>query len=161
MTIVAAIALSVLYGIAVYTDLKSRKIYNWLTLPAMTAGLFCLLFQSVWGALLTFALLLFLGVLNALWRFWAFGDVKLFVAAGLWSAILLDYHGLVYSITFYIMNIFFYLLTGLFYLLKMNKFNIRKSVQSLYIKSNQRIAMTAAAVTIFLSNVSMIIIFLF
>ena len=83
-------------GVALVTDLKSRKIYNWLTFPAMLAGLVGNaiaggLAHGLSGAItgaetsLTglvagtaiFALGFFMGAMGA-------GDVKLMAAIGLW-----------------------------------------------------------------------------
>jgi prepilin peptidase CpaA len=76
-------------AVAVVTDLQTRKIYNWLTFPAMVAGLvLSTAFGGIWGlessligffaGSLVFAIGFFMGgAMGA-------GDVKLMAVIGLW-----------------------------------------------------------------------------
>lgn len=75
-------------GVATFTDLRSRRIPNWLVLPFFVAGLIASTWlhgwtgaeQSLYGALLgfvTYGLLFWMGGMGA-------GDVKLCAAIGAW-----------------------------------------------------------------------------
>jgi prepilin peptidase CpaA len=75
-------------GVATYTDLRSRRIPNWLVLPFLVAGFAVSgwlygwhgIFQSLEGAglaLAIYGLLFFMGGMGA-------GDVKLCIAIGAW-----------------------------------------------------------------------------
>ncbi|GIW21303.1 MAG: prepilin peptidase [Candidatus Sericytochromatia bacterium] len=72
--------------IAIYTDIKKHKIYNWLTFPTLIVGL--ILHSINWGFLSSFlgfliaflvSLFLYAGI-----KFIAGGDVKLIAAIGAW-----------------------------------------------------------------------------
>ena len=86
MTSVARLLLEVLVVIAAFLDLRGRRIPNWLTLPAVVAGIGINTWQSGWtglkasllGLLLAFAVY---GGLFAL-RAMGGGDVKLMAAVG-------------------------------------------------------------------------------
>lgn len=77
-------------AVATVTDLRSRKIYNWLTFPAMAAGLILNGIMSGWAGIqssligflvgaFVFAVGFFLNSANM-----GAGDVKLMAAIGLW-----------------------------------------------------------------------------
>jgi prepilin peptidase CpaA len=76
---------------AVVTDVRSLKIYNWLTLPALASGLiwqvatrgFDGLLDGVTGVLVAFAVLLIPFVTGAMGA----GDVKLMSALGAWVGV--------------------------------------------------------------------------
>jgi prepilin peptidase CpaA len=76
---------------AVVTDVRSLKIYNWLTLPALASGLiwqvamhgFHGLLDGVTGVLVAFAVLLIPFVTGAMGA----GDVKLMSALGAWVGV--------------------------------------------------------------------------
>jgi prepilin peptidase CpaA len=78
----------VVLGVATFTDLRSRKIPNWLVLPFLVAGFAASAWMGGWHgvlqscegaglALLIYGLLFFLGGMGA-------GDVKLCIAIGAW-----------------------------------------------------------------------------
>jgi len=77
--------------IAVVTDVRSLKIYNWLTLPALASGLvwqvamhgFDGLLDGITGVLVAFAVLLIPFVTGAMGA----GDVKLMSALGAWVGV--------------------------------------------------------------------------
>src|SRR3979490_2785326 len=78
------VTLSLVVLIAAFTDLKSRRIPNWLTLPALPAGLIA---QTVYGEGFWQGLLGALGGFAALFVLFAIGaggagDVKLFTVVG-------------------------------------------------------------------------------
>src|SRR6267378_1290852 len=78
------VTLSLVVLIAAFTDLKSRRIPNWLTLPALPIGI---LAQAVYGDGLWQGLLGALGGFIALFALFAVGaggagDVKLFTVVG-------------------------------------------------------------------------------
>ncbi len=81
--------LSVLGGVAVLTDLLRRKIYNWMTFPAMFLGMAWLSWSEGWGGLgrslsgMGVALICF-GLFMA-FRWLGAGDVKLLMAFGAWG----------------------------------------------------------------------------
>lgn len=72
--------------IAVYTDVKSHKIYNWLTFPTLFVGLIMSFFNgigivdSLLGFVGAFAISLFLYITKGIYG----GDVKLIAAIGAW-----------------------------------------------------------------------------
>lgn len=84
----AAIAVSVFIGIAVYTDLKWRRIPNWITVPAFALAVLFHVLVAGWSGL-AMSLAGFgtgFGILLVLWLIGGGGggDVKLMGAAGAW-----------------------------------------------------------------------------
>ena len=75
-------------SVAVVTDLQTRKIYNWLTFPAILAGIGLNVAIGGWAGLQTSLLGLFLGSLVFVVGFFmgamGAGDVKLMAAIGAW-----------------------------------------------------------------------------
>ena len=112
------ILFSILF-ISLYTDLKSGKIYNWVTLPAMAGGLllnfmisgqataYAGLLNSVYGilvALIIFVLPYLIGALGG-------GDVKLLMAIGaLKGYIFLFYSVLAIGVVSFFLSLFVFLL---------------------------------------------------
>lgn len=86
--LVASVVVTVVGGIAAWTDLRRAKIYNWLTLPTLLSGIvfqFLFLggtagFDALWAVGLAWVLL---GWMYAL-HFMGAGDVKLLMAFGAW-----------------------------------------------------------------------------
>jgi Flp pilus assembly protein protease CpaA len=81
--VIPAIAL-----IALITDLTRSKIYNWLTLPALVAGVAVQSCLGGWGGLAQSGLGVLAGLVLFGWMFWTGamggGDVKLLMAIGAW-----------------------------------------------------------------------------
>lgn len=83
------ITLSIVVFAAAVTDLRSRRIPNWLTFPALPAGLTAQavfgdgLLAGVLGAIAAFAPMLLLFAIGARGA----GDVKLFTAAGAFTGV--------------------------------------------------------------------------
>lgn len=81
-------ALVLVLGIAVYTDWRWHRIYNWLTMPAFLIGLILSfvfggvpgMLSSLQGAGVAFAVFLFLYLFAKMGA----GDLKLMVAIGAW-----------------------------------------------------------------------------
>ncbi|HNY13549.1 MAG TPA: A24 family peptidase [Candidatus Wallbacteria bacterium] len=112
------ILFSILF-ISLYTDLKSGKIYNWVTLPAMAGGLllnfmisgqataYAGLLNSVYGilvALIIFVLPYLIGALGG-------GDVKLLMAIGaLKGYVFLFYSVLAIGVVSFFLSLFVFLL---------------------------------------------------
>jgi prepilin peptidase CpaA len=84
VTIVRDVALVVLMAVACWTDVRTRKIKNWLTFPTMLLGIALALFSAVpWAGVA--GLFLCLAVCVPLWRIGpvlSAGDVKMLMAAG-------------------------------------------------------------------------------
>lgn len=158
MNLIAAIVLLLLYGIAMFTDLKYRLIKNWLTLPAILIGLGFMLYQAekLYSVPIYLLVLLGLGVLNNFLGFWAFGDTKLFLAGGIWTSVLLNYHHYSLALLLYVGIMFFYVVTGIYYFMKKYRFNLKLIALKMKTKENEHIATVAGAVTIFLGNAAVI-----
>ncbi|MDT3426038.1 prepilin peptidase CpaA [Paenibacillus forsythiae] len=91
-------------GAAFLTDMLTMKIPNWITVPAMLAGLMAqgltggwrgLLFAGA-GAAAGFMLLLIMHIIGAVGA----GDVKLFAGIGAWTGLLFTAQVIVYSLLF-------------------------------------------------------------
>ncbi|AIQ56732.1 A24 family peptidase [Paenibacillus borealis] len=87
---------------ALFTDIRWMRIPNWITLPALIAGITLQMIMSGWHGLLLslcgagagFLLLLimyFIGAVGA-------GDVKLFAGIGAWTGVLFSLQVIVYSV---------------------------------------------------------------
>lgn len=74
---------------AIVTDLKDRKIYNWLTFPGIVFGVLCMGVTQGWGGVVASLLGMGLGLLLTVWMFalrvMGAGDVKLMMAFGAWG----------------------------------------------------------------------------
>lgn len=96
--------LTVIIGIAAYTDLRYRRIPNWLAVTGLTGGMVVSLLeqgaygagQAAAGAAVAFGLMLLLHLGGALGA----GDVKLFAAVGAAGGIWLTLNIIIYSILF-------------------------------------------------------------
>jgi prepilin peptidase CpaA len=87
---VAYYSIIALSGIAGCTDIARGKIYNWLTLPALAAGLLSGLYYSSFQGLGCAALGAAAGFLLFGWMYFFFktmgaGDVKMLMALGAWG----------------------------------------------------------------------------
>jgi prepilin peptidase CpaA len=87
MTIVSAVAMTVMVAIAVYTDVRVGKIYNWVTAPGVILGLALNaigggmdgVIQSLFGVALGFGVFIFSTLFG---RILGGGDIKLLIAIG-------------------------------------------------------------------------------
>lgn len=81
-----------LCGIATFTDLRWGKVYNNLTLPALTLGILFNAFYFGWtagGSALLAAVLIFILFFPFYWlRAFAAGDIKLLMALAAWGGFL-------------------------------------------------------------------------
>lgn len=88
LLIAAVIAVSL---VAAATDLAWGRIYNWLTVPALLAGLCAAAWLKGWSGLADAALGAAAGLLFYGWMFWlrvmGGGDVKLLMALGAWGGV--------------------------------------------------------------------------
>jgi prepilin peptidase CpaA len=76
-------------SVAAIMDVATGRIYNWLTLPALLAGLFASAWLGGWAGLGDAALGAVAGLVLYGWMFWlrvmGGGDVKLLMALGAWG----------------------------------------------------------------------------
>ena len=88
ITLWAVIGIS---GVAIITDLWRNRIYNWLTLPALLAGLVVSGIHGGWHGLGDGLLGVVAGFALYGWMFWlrvmGAGDVKLLMALGAWGGL--------------------------------------------------------------------------
>ncbi len=88
MELLITIILGVAIAIATITDLKSQRIYNWLTFPLMASGLIAHTIFGGWDGLLLsaggFGLGLGLMVVPFFFGMMGAGDVKLMAGIGAW-----------------------------------------------------------------------------
>jgi len=151
ISMVAIIMLLVLYTVSIYTDIKYKLIKNIVTMPTILVGIFLLSYQhGLFNGIRLFGIGLILGLLLEMFRIWASGDTKLFVAGGLLTIAIMGVAD--FSILFYLLafNLFLYLIIGHVYTLSISKFNFREYRNRL--RSNQRIGQIAGAIPIFISN---------
>lgn len=87
MTIVSAVAMTVMVAVAVYTDVRVGKIYNWVTAPGVLLGLALNaigggmdgVIESLLGVALGFGVFIFSTMFG---RILGGGDIKLLIAIG-------------------------------------------------------------------------------
>jgi prepilin peptidase CpaA len=84
-------AVTLISAVAAVTDLLRGRIYNWLTGPALLAGLGAAAWLRGWGGLGDATLGACAGLLFYGWMFWlrvmGGGDVKLLMALGAWGGL--------------------------------------------------------------------------
>lgn len=150
-TIVSAGILVSLYAVSMYTDIKYKKIKNVVTMPAIAVGIFLLSFQhGLFHGIRLFVIGLMLGLLLEVFRIWASGDTKLFVAGGLSTLAIVQSDDFSVLFYFFAANLFMYLLVGHAYTLWISKFRIKEYFHRL--RSHQPIGKIAGAVPICISN---------
>lgn len=87
---------------ALFTDIRWMRIPNWITLPALIAGITLQMIMSGWHGLLLslcgagagimlLLIMYFIGAVGA-------GDVKLFAGIGAWTGVLFSLQVIVYSV---------------------------------------------------------------
>jgi len=95
---------AVLVVTAFITDIKSMKIPNMLTIPAMICGILYHLMDSGWSGVLFTGKGLLVGFGILLVMYWmgavGAGDVKLFGGIGAWTGTLFTIQSLLYSVLF-------------------------------------------------------------
>lgn len=149
---IALFLFAFLYVPTIYTDIRYRKIKNYITLPVIAMALTLIAWQhGVLTSVSFFAISLVLGLLPELTKIWGTGDTKLFVAASLCSILFLNMPSFVFILYFLAANVLMYLLVGHFFVLWKSKFNFVEYYARF--KANNVVGGMAGTIPILISNI--------
>lgn len=110
---IAAVALFTIYTIAIYTDCKWLKIFNWLTFPSVIIGWGLMLIQ--FGLLSSFKFLLMMlcaGLSLEIIKIWKPGDTKLMLSGCIWTTLFLGMNNAVVGFGIIIFTLIIYIIAG-------------------------------------------------
>lgn len=167
MSGLALVGLIILYSVALVTDIRHRKIKNWLTLPGMLIGLVsCVYSFGIKESLIFFGILLVLCLVSESFRLWVSGDSKLIIAGGLFTSLFLGSANLFIALGLFLTMLTLHLLMGHFYWLKKYDFNFKLYFHSVLLtllnrSENQELGRAPGAVNFTIGNILFISMILF
>jgi len=155
---IAIVLFAILYGISIYTDLKFHKIKNLVTFPIAGIALVLILFHYGLRASFFYVLAVIIsGFMTELFRIWGSGDTKLFIAASLLSALVLQSANPYYAMVFLFVNIMLYLVIGHIYTFYKSGFKPALYIVSL--RTGGEIGKMPGAIPIVISNIIAIVLY--
>ncbi|MFF0828864.1 prepilin peptidase [Brevibacillus sp. NPDC003359] len=165
--VITSCLLLLMYIIAIYTDVKFRKIKNWLTLPLILLGFIGSVYQNgLWSTVVFTIALVVLSIICMMIPIWAAGDTKLYIAGGLLTSIIVQSNSIISATGILLIIVILHLGIGHFIWLKRLNFNIfsyiREITHSILVrqskdqKEKEVIAILPGAIAIAVGNLAYI-----
>ncbi len=160
MVILASVVLIIIFSLAIYTDVKTYKIRNVVTLPTALVGILLafVIFPSIQTLLYVISFLA-IGLLGEFLKLWKAGDTKLVLSTGTWSIFLVGQPILLFVLGYYFIFIVSHLVIGHFIGLKKYKFHLKTYLSSLFTGVNEKYGRFSGAITICISNLVILALF--
>lgn len=160
MSTLSIIVIALVLMISLYTDIKSYKIKNIITVPtALVATIIALIFYPITQVLLYVVVLFGIGFIGWLLGLWKAGDVKISLAIGMWAIFILGEAQLLFVLFYYLAFILTHLAIGHFLILKSCKFHPIRYLKTLVTPANIVYGRLPATITIMCSFVLVILLF--
>lgn len=149
MFYIAIGVVSLVLLLSLFSDIKSFRIRNIVTLPTALIGLILNFFMFPWlSVVLFFVVLLGVGIIGEILNLWKTGDTKLILATGIWSSFIIGSPKLLFALGFYLTFIVLHMIIGHLFGLKKYKFNIKNYLLSLKTGINESYGRFSGAITI-------------
>lgn len=160
MNILSIVVIAAILMISLYTDVKSFKIKNVITIPTtLVATILALFFYPILPMILYFIVLFGVGFIGWILRLWKAGDVKISMAIGMWALFIIGEPNLLFVLFYYLAFIIIHLAIGHFLILKSCKFHPIRYLKTLVTPVNMVYGRLPATITIMCSFLLVVLLF--